>query len=63
MAFTARFHGTCTDCEDEIRVGEEIRSDGYGGFEHVACKKTQSERPAPVCPTCWLVQPCGCEDS
>lgn len=61
MTFTARYHGTCTDCEEEIRVGEEIRSDNYGGFEHVACR--QPERPTPICPTCWLVQPCDCEES
>jgi hypothetical protein len=56
VTFTARYPGTCADCEDDIRPGEEIHTDGYGGFMHVHCR--QPDRPVAICPTCYLTRPC-----
>ncbi|MBD7949610.1 hypothetical protein [Oerskovia rustica] len=57
--FVARFHGTCTDCEEHIAPGERIVSLGDGEYEHATCRTV--DRPAETCPTCWLTMPCDCE--
>lgn len=59
-AFAARWTGFCTDCEEGIRPGEQIVTDGHDGYEHVRCR--QEPRPNPVCQTCWLTHPEGACD-
>lgn len=59
--FTARYRSVCEDCEESIEPGQEIRSLGDGQYEHITCREN-AERPVTICTSCWLAQPCGCED-
>lgn len=55
--FTARYHGTCQDCLEDIEPGEEIIS-VPDGFQHVDCQPTREGRAVKTCPECWLTLPC-----
>jgi len=51
----AEHFGECADCTRPIRPGERIVSSTLG-WVHASCPT-----PPPVCPECWLEQPCGCD--
>lgn len=52
MAFTAKYGGVCTECDNEFSAGDLISSTGVG-YEHAGpCPTT---RPAgKVCPSCFI---------
>lgn len=57
--FTARYPGPCAaDCGHRIKPGDQV---AYVDAElvHVDCTP-RPERPAVICPTCWLTKPCDC---
>jgi hypothetical protein len=59
----AEHRSVCRECGGAIEPGETIRRDEYGfGWEHVDCEIPERTRPAQVCPTCFLVRPCPCDD-
>lgn len=78
MAFTARYTGTCARNRDHIYVGDIVEYNAADRLVHVECdieadaradaapddNLTDLDRDAlrPVCPRCFLIQPCGCDD-
>lgn len=46
----AEFSGVCPDCDQPIRVGDDIRS-GDEGWEHVICPEPNLP---PLCTDCYL---------
>jgi hypothetical protein len=59
-AFTARYPGTCLDCDQPIEVGDMIRPDAGGdGFVHAHPCSPDRVEEAQVCTTCWLTT-CDC---
>ena len=69
MSFIAKYHGTCRDCDDPIRPGEEIEMDDERNVLHVNCPDDThglTGKPLAVCPRCFCTIPvsgvCGvCE--
>lgn len=60
--FEARYGGTCEDCGERFKPGDLIRYEGDGDLIHADCTAaTPAERPAVICQTCHLTQPCDCE--
>ena len=61
--FEARYNGQCAaECGSRIHVGDLVVFTD-DGLTHVDCADHQKvERPVTVCNSCWLVQPCDCED-
>lgn len=55
MSFPAKFKGWCSRCDKEISVGDKIEYNADDEVVHVECPLVL---PAPVCPLCWLTQPC-----
>lgn len=73
VTFIAKYPGRCDDCREAIAAGQQVEYKGLGEARtlvHVVCDSpgedelTHLDRAAalPVCPTCWLVGPCECED-
>ena len=68
MAFEARSESECAKCEDDIVIGELIRYEG-DRVVHDECPdptslaRARAHRKRPVCPRCWLLTPCGCDDN
>ena len=69
MTVSARYDsGSCQECDRPIRKGEDIDRDDEGVWVHSGCRRldeTEPERyrPRPICDSCWLEKPCGCEPS
>jgi hypothetical protein len=62
--FEARYSGYCkAQCGDPIEVGDLVAFTD-DGLMHNECSDSPApvERPVTVCQSCWLVQPCDCED-
>ncbi|MFF7293174.1 hypothetical protein ACFY9N_11650 [Microbacterium sp. NPDC008134] len=67
MSFKAQYNGTCAAaCGHRIHEGDEIEKDDDGQYRHVDCvSEPDPTTLAPkeiVCPDCWLVKPCRCDD-
>lgn len=62
--FTARYHGRCAACDEQIIPGDTVGYDDDGALVHDNCDDAAppAEKAAVVCPTCWLTKPCGCDD-
>jgi len=61
--FEAKYHGRCAACEERIIPGEHVRYSEDDEIVHNRCEEvTDSERPVTVCSSCWLTQPCDCDD-
>ena len=60
----ARFPGYCEECEDRIRVGDEITRLSDGGWSHEDCadhaQLGDPDSTAAACPECWLTV-CDCD--
>lgn len=64
LTFEARYRSRCgADCLEPIQPGDEIVMLD-GSPVHADCSRDNGavERLRPVCETCWLEKPCGCED-
>ena len=63
-AFTARYHGRCTSCHERISPGDPVTYNDDDELVHQDCDQhaPRTSKPAPVCTTCWLTKPCGCDD-
>jgi hypothetical protein len=62
--FEARYSGYCrAECGERIEAGD-IATYIDGDLMHMVCvgKPSLPDRPVTVCQSCWLVQPCDCED-
>lgn len=69
MALEAKYEGRCGGCLERIHVGDTVEfgeKDSFTGHRrvvHVDCDAAAPvERAEVVCPECWLIKPCGCED-
>lgn len=67
MSFKAQFNGTCAAaCGERIHENDEIEKDDDGKYRHVKCLPKLSKfdfgPKEVVCPDCWLVKPCRCDD-
>lgn len=60
MSFPARYPGECSDCDHQIRPGDEIASDGLGGQAHVFCPSRTPASSAVPCTRCFLVHAGEC---
>ena len=59
--FAAQYPGRCPDCDEVIRVGDQVRyADDW--VVHVDCEESAPrERPVnETCTECWIIKPCGC---
>lgn len=64
--FEARYSGYChAECGERIEQGDLVRYSDEGDLLHEDCidRPTPIERPVTVCPSCWLIRPCDCEES
>lgn len=65
--FTARYPGTCANCPDGIRVGDQLVYDEDDLVIHVECRTgpNQLGKAPEVCPRCFLTKAesgaCGCD--
>ena len=66
MAINAAYEGRCEECGARIRVGEAIVRSEDDGWQHERCPVVASRldlQPGEiVCPDCFMVQPCPCQD-
>lgn len=64
MTFAARYPGRCGSCDEPIQPGDQVEyTDAGGVLVHTDCDDLpHPERDAPICPTCWLTQPCDCAE-
>lgn len=61
-AFEAKYSGYCYGgCGERIEAGEWAKY-GDEGLMHVDCTP-EPDRPVTVCQSCWLIQPCDCEEA
>lgn len=65
--FPARYDGTCAaHCGNRIHPGDVVRYDDDDQLRHDACTPKPSKFDIGpreiVCPDCWLVKPCRCDD-
>ena len=73
MSFIAKFSGTCSDCAEEIKVGDFIERDDspVTTYHHVECPDPFPEEPdlddplsvkpgETLCPSCFLVHKGEC---
>lgn len=60
--FVARYPGRCDGCGERIHAGDEVKYDDQDVIHADCDESTTVERPAVICPSCWLSKPCGCED-
>ena len=65
MTTTARFAGTCPECEQGWQPGEQIRIGADQVWQHAVCPDDTDDlslRPGEsVCTTCWLTA-CDCQE-
>lgn len=45
MSFTAQFRGRCSECGQEIEVGDRIGGISGEGYKHVTCPDEVQPRP------------------
>lgn len=69
--FAARFSGKCAGCRAGIRVGQMVT---YNADDKIVHAETCSDVEIPtddptvlkptevLCPDCWTVKPCRCDD-
>lgn len=63
-SFEARYEGHCAaGCLDPIEAGDTVTYVD-DKLVHADCARdhTMSRRPVTICQSCWLAQPCACED-
>lgn len=66
--FPAKYDGRCPACAEVIDAGDLLIADADDRFVHLDCadRKTGPQRPAEVCPRCFITKAangaCGCED-
>lgn len=62
-AFAARYAGRCGGCDERILPGEQIvMVDDEPVHEECEAWALGPPRPVDVCPECWMVRPCPCQD-
>lgn len=61
MKFTAQYRTWCGNCDGTIAPGDMIEPGAEGRFDHVECDPAP-RRPEVVCPDCFMVKPCECDD-
>lgn len=65
--FTALYRSRCVGCDEAIVPGHDVTWVD-DELVHLECSGTveaahrRAERPAVICPACFLTKPCGCED-
>jgi len=47
MSFTARYHGRCGSCEEQITPGQEVAYDADGDVVHESCEFARPSTPWP----------------
>lgn len=65
VTFAARYRGFCYECRTPFEPGDLIAyAEGHPSPVHADCADVDAPDPKPetICPTCWLVQPCDCEE-
>lgn len=74
MAFTAKFEGTCARNRDTIFRGDLVEYDRNDRLVHVECDieidaradadpdDFDRDEKRPVCPACFMLKPCECDD-
>lgn len=65
MGFEAKYSGRCAECGGGISVGDLIQFGEFAGdVVHAVCPAGHLDlKPSDVvCPVCFLVKPCGCDD-
>lgn len=58
----ARLNGSCVECGERIRVGQEITGAVDGGWQHEDCGPNRLNEigwPRPVCGKCFMTI-CDC---
>lgn len=61
--FAAKYHGRCSACHERIEPGQDVRFTDDSDLIHADCDDLPDERPpGPLCDSCWLTKPCGCDD-
>lgn len=62
-AFEAKYGGKCEGCGARIIPGQLVVFVD-DELVHLECEPWALRKAAEVdvCPACWLVRPCGCED-
>lgn len=65
--FPARYDGVCAaGCSNRIHPGDAVRYDDDDQLRHDQCTpKRDPLELGPrevVCPDCWLIKPCRCDD-
>lgn len=62
-AFKAKYPGYCSTCDDRINAGDLVVYVD-DSLVHLDCEgpALAPVRAEWVCPQCWLVMPCGCQD-
>lgn len=65
-AFTAQYSGTiCTECGSVIIAGdlvERVTTYPYlATYRHLMCPDDPDDK-RPVCPSCFMLKPCECDD-
>lgn len=69
-AFTARYSGKCRSCRRRINVGDTVCYDSDDRVVHARCAGVEIPEDDPtvlrpreiVCPDCWTVKPCRCDE-
>ena len=63
--FTAKYRGTCTECDGSIYPGEEVEFTPSGKLAHAECSDDEKGWTSEVCPKCFLRKSltgeCWCE--
>lgn len=59
MSFIAKYRGTCEDCGDDVKPGQEASflPDRQSIRHSPACPEPPSLTPAQLCPRCFLELP------
>ena len=52
MSFTAKYKGTCANCDEAIEPGQEVDYDDDDALVHVKCPTTVTPLGS-VCPRCF----------
>jgi hypothetical protein len=56
----ASFDSDDSCCGEGISEGEQIRADGYGGWEHMNCVRYAAASATSTCPRCTASHPGEC---
>lgn len=60
MSFTARYFGSCVECDARIQPGQEADYNLGGELVHVVCPESVDEPGQAVCGGCDLVHAGEC---